>query len=196
MITPLKDCMRWLTPFGLIERHRRRFQMNRLGLAGTEEVADAVHACHYELWPTVLRKPVTPWALVDVGANEGSFLGAVQTLVPLSAVYAFEPQDECQASLRAAVSQVANGLVYQAAVGDHCGEIDLICTRNTKLSSVLRPTGDIARHYSQTDFHLEKTVTVPVMRLDDVIPADAPIGLVKIDVQGYELPVLHGAVKR
>lgn len=33
---------------------------------------------------------------------------------------------------------------------------------------------------------------VPIVRLDEVIPSDLPIGLVKIGVQGFEWPVVQG----
>jgi FkbM family methyltransferase len=36
------------------------------------------------------------------------------------------------------------------------------------------------------------TEHVPMVTLDEMVPPDLPIGLVKIDVQGFELPVVQG----
>jgi hypothetical protein len=38
-----------------------------------------------------------------------------------------------------------------------------------------------------------QVIDVPVARLDDVLPTDLPIALIKIDVEGAELDVLRGA---
>lgn len=33
---------------------------------------------------------------------------------------------------------------------------------------------------------------VPMLKLDDMVPTNLPVGLVKIDVQGFEWPVVQG----
>ena len=35
---------------------------------------------------------------------------------------------------------------------------------------------------------------VPMVRLDDIVPKNVPVGLVKIDVQGFEFPVVQGMI--
>jgi FkbM family methyltransferase len=189
----LIDTLRWLTPLGLIERHRRRFRMGRLGLPGTRGMADAVESCRFDLWPLELRQPAEPWTLVDVGANEGEFSGAVSRLVRLAGVHAFEPQPACQPILKRSLNEIRNSHLHPVAVGDVNGEIELLCTSNSKLASVLEPSRDIAVGYGHGDFDIQRRMKVPLVRLDDAIPKGTKIGLLKIDVQGYELPVLEGA---
>ncbi len=64
---------------------------------------------------------------------------------------------------------------------------------NSKMTSVLIPESTVTDRYSAGDFAVAYRIKVPLVRLDDVIPANTPIGLLKIDVQGYELAVLEGA---
>jgi FkbM family methyltransferase len=191
----LRDFLRWLTPHGLVERHRRRFRLGGLGLPARQDIEEAVAACRYDLWPATLRQPEAPWVLVDVGANEGEFFAAAAKLANLSAVHAFEPQPGCEVKLRCALAAVPGGHLHAVAVGARSGEIELFCTANSKMASVLQPDTAVAGEYAAGDFDAGRKLKVPMVRLDDVIPAGTPIGLLKIDVQGYELEVLEGARK-
>ena len=57
------------------------------------------------------------------------------------------------------------------------------------LSSLLPPSG-IQAKYADQELAVTKTVDVPVVRLDSVLDrAD----VIKLDLQGYELPALRGA---
>ncbi len=192
-MTPLKDFLRQLTPFGLLERHRRRFQLRRLGLPTTRGVAEAVAACHYDLWPRELRQAAQPWTLVDVGANRGDFTAAAARLTNLAGVHVFEPQPGCHRELQGVLAEVPNGRLHPAAVGARQGEIELLCTANSRMASVLTPDSKVSEGYPVGDFTVAHRIKVPLVRLDDVLPAGIPIGLLKIDVQGYEIPVLEGA---
>lgn len=189
----ITNTLRSLAPHALIERHRRKFQMGRLGLPGSKAIAEAVATCRFDLWPPALRQPGQPWTLLDVGANTGEFTRAVSSLIALAGVHAFEPQPSCHAELKQALAGLSNSHLHPVAVGAEAGEIELLCTANSKLASVLKPTANVADGYGGGDFNVQQHLKVPLVRLDDVIPAGTPIGLLKIDVQGYELPVLEGA---
>ena len=91
------------------------------------------------------------------------------------------------------LTTVANGRLYPAAVGARQGETELLCTANSKMASLRVPEPMVADRYPTGDFAVINRVKVPLVRLDDVIPYDVPVGLLKIDVQGAELAVLEGA---
>lgn len=191
----LLHSLRSLAPLGLVERRRRKLQMARLGLPGTFQAQEAASACRFDLWPIELRHPSKPWVLVDVGANVGDFTEAVASLVPLSGLHAFEPQPSCHKALKGVLQKIPNSHLHPAAVGGRAGEIEVLCTNNSKLASVLAPNDEVTHAYGSADFRIQEKLKVPLVRLDDVIPAGLPIGLLKIDVQGYELPVLEGAAE-
>ena len=189
----IRDFIRAITPFCLIERHRRQFQLSHLGLPATRAIADAIMECRYDLWPVELRKATKPWTLVDVGANCGEFTSAAASLATLGRVFAFEPQPQCCTELQRVLDDIPNSVLHRAAVGAASGEIELICTANSKMASVLSPESQVATGYAEGDFAVTNRVKVPLLRLDDAIPPGTNVGLMKIDVQGYELSVLEGA---
>ena len=53
------------------------------------------------------------------------------------------------------------------------------------------------KQYTAVSMGADQKVTenVPMVRLDDIIPDDVPVGCVKIDVQGHEEGVLKGMTK-
>lgn len=194
-IYSMRDLIRWLTPFGIVDVHRRKFQNQRLGLSSSKEIAVAIKTCRYKLWPSPLRNVEIPWTLIDVGANIGDFTFAASKLASLKSVYAFEPQQKCHLILEKMLNSIPNSCLYKTAVGNKNDEIELYCTKNSKLSSILTPDKSITNQYLQGDFEVINRIKVPIIRLDDVIPFGTKVGLLKIDVQGYELPVLEGAAK-
>jgi FkbM family methyltransferase len=108
------------------------------------------------------------------------------------AVVAFEPAPSCWDALRPLLENVPNGRLIRAAVGAASGEIELNCAADSRLSSVLPATAAIKELFTP-DYEVVQTIKSSLVRLDDTIAPDAPIGLLKIDVQGYELEVLRGA---
>jgi FkbM family methyltransferase len=189
----IKRLLRGVMPFEIVDRHRQRCRMRGLGLSPTPERAAAVEICRYDLWPTFLRRGSRAWNLVDVGANDGLFIAAVHSLVELQSVFAFEPLAACHAPLERALSGVRCHQLFRAAVGAIPGELELNCTRNSKMSSVLKPRSEIAKAYQVSDFQVVGRAKVPLVTLDATLPDDLPIDLLKVDVQGFEREVLAGA---
>lgn len=192
-MTHLKETLRWLAPHGVVESKHRRFRLNRLGLSASKKTDEAVKTCRYDLWPAQLKRKDHPWTLVDVGANEGDFIAAATDVAPISCVHAFEPQIQCKAALESNLANVQNHHLHCMGVGEENGELEFNVTRNSRMASFLPPVEGIEGSYTGTNFSVDSRQTVPVRRLDDILPEDIEVGLLKIDVQGYELPALRGA---
>lgn len=132
-----------------------------------------------------LRRHLGPGGvLYDVGANVGFFslLGA-RFAGPGGHVYAFEPTRDNAAAIEASVvlNGFSNVTVVEKAVGAAAGTGRLHVVSDQSWSK-LEETGGHAL--------TEETVDVEIVALDDF--DGRPPGLVKIDVEGYELPVLEG----
>lgn len=121
--------------------------------------------------------------LVDVGANVGSY-----TLLALAAgaeAVSYEPVPLAFARLRDNVNLNAAGprvTLRAAAVGDAPGEVLVTSDQDTMNHVLSAGSADVSH-----------PVKVPAVRLDDEIAPGGRFCLLKIDVEGYEAPVLAGA---
>lgn len=136
------------------------------------DIAAALYLAHYK-----------GRCIVDVGANIGLHSVAWSHLAP---VVALEPAPATFARLEANVA--ANGLQdrirrIRTAVSDTPGEADFFVTADSAFSS-LKDTKRIA---------VTDRVRVPVTTLDKLAAELSPVGLLKIDVEGFERSVIAGA---
>jgi FkbM family methyltransferase len=145
------------------------------------------HGCWEEDDRRWLEAELTPGAVaVDVGANIGYMtLAAAQAVGPGGTVIAVEPHPDNLALLHANLDR--NGVasrvrVIGAAAWDTTGVVDLAeCDENT---------GD---HRVQTLQSERSVLSVDAVRLDDVIPEDLHVAVIKLDTQATEHRVLAGA---
>lgn len=124
---------------------------------------------------------------IDIGCHEGAILDAMLRIAPRGIHYAFEPLPHLFAALAGKYSHHANVRLFEVALSDAPGKATFQhVVTNPAYSGLQR------RQYPRHD---EEIVEIPVTlaRLDDLVPADAPVRLIKIDVEGAELQVLRGA---
>ena len=122
---------------------------------------------------------------LDVGAHAGSVLREMTRVAPGGRHVAWEPLPEFAARLRKAYPGVE---VREAALSDENGESEFahVLTDPGWSGFVHRPTPASGR---------VETITVRTERLDDALPAGVEPAFIKIDVEGAEERVLHGAVE-
>jgi FkbM family methyltransferase len=137
----------------------------------------------------VLRRRLVPGAVVlDVGASFGFFtLIAARIVGPSGHVHAFEPCAEDVVALRRslAINDLSGRVtVHEAAVSDRPGYAPFVVVRERGWS-----------HLAQRGRHPEAVATreVAVEALDGLLETLPRVDLVKIDVEGSEAHVLHGA---
>lgn len=141
---------------------------------GLHEFADMAYVLH------VLR----PGQLfVDVGANAGSYT-LLAAGVKRADVIAIEPVPETFARLVANVDLNELGdrvRCFNVGVADSDGDLTFVLDGDTvnRVAVGMEPQHRVA--------------SIRVRTLDDILDGAAP-SVVKIDVEGYELPVLQGAV--
>ena len=126
----------------------------------------------------------------DVGAHTGFFsMIATRFVGPLGRVFAFEPDPDNAAGLRANIArnEFTQITVFEAAVWSSPGQVTF--ERASDASN--RTQGRIT---SSPDSQLAR-ITVPAIRLDDVVfeKRNGAPHLIKMDVEGAEWSALQGA---
>ncbi|GAA4460976.1 FkbM family methyltransferase [Novipirellula rosea] len=119
---------------------------------------------------------------LDVGAHIGSVISAVRKHDPAVRIIAVEAIPEKAARLR---RKFPNVVLHACAVAEADGEMTFfIDTQKTGYSSLIAP--------DDNESHIRE-IQVAVKRLDTLIPADAVVDVIKIDIEGAELGALRGA---
>jgi FkbM family methyltransferase len=136
----------------------------------------------------ILRSFVTPSTkFIDVGANVGYFSLVVGRRLEKGngKVIAIEPHPRMVNLIERSVqlNRLESVLqVHAIAASDRDGTVDLFY-----------PEGHVGQGSSVRKFDTAgRSIKAPARRLDDVVPADMKIDLVKIDVEGAELAVIRG----
>jgi FkbM family methyltransferase len=134
--------------------------------------------------------------LVDVGANAGQFLFSALGHYAAPRCLVVEMLPDLAARLRddPRLADRHRFVVVQAAVGDREEERTMLRSVHSEASSLLPLRREAAGLYG-IDLEQFEAGTVPVRTLDALCAEHGfgEVDLLKIDVQGYEEPVLRGA---
>lgn len=174
MKTDVKDLLQ-RTPYRISRRAR-----------GTNRFSAIEHSLQ-----SLRGRGFTPLSVIDAGANVGDFAMFVLDLFPQAVIHAIEPQPGCAHALERLCTSSGGRLVYHPVA---------LCEPGQD-SSTLLFAGDA--NSTSTGAHVVlsgeagmSTINVPCMTLDHLfanVPDHGDMGLLKLDLQGYELHALRGA---
>jgi len=175
MRNALKSCVKWAlskTPFRLIRGPLNRFQ-------AIEESLKHLKGLDY-----------APRIIVDGGAHLGDFAALADVLFPGATIHMIEPQPACQDTLAVLAAKRGFKLHPVALVSEEeAGKPVAIAAGSEPSTGVyIVPPAD----------QIPSNVLVETSTLDRIFGSTASPGdriLLKLDLQGYELAALRGAVK-
>jgi FkbM family methyltransferase len=132
--------------------------------------------------------------VLDIGANEGQYVRLLREFGYQGRIVSFEPLPGAFQTLAGRFSGDGRWRGVNAAVGERAGVAKLQVAKSTQTSSVLTATEELCSRIE--DAEADYSMEVPVVALDEiwseyVLPTE--VASLKIDVQGYEHPVLNGA---
>jgi FkbM family methyltransferase len=190
--------MRNLIPAGLLRTLEWKARFGMAGLNSTPSLRavtsralrDALVGSRVEQLPKGLRSGLP--LVVDVGANTGQWLTSLRKLLPVGRAEVFEPNPEAFRILSENLRDAPGIRLHQTALGMRTQTSTLHVTRTSSLASLLRPSGALEEQYTASHAAVVSEIQVPVTTLDAALPGDAVVDLLKVDVQGFERPVLLG----
>ena len=138
--------------------------------------------------PVFAEHAKTARGILDIGANTGLYTLLACAANPRTRVIAWEPVPYLHSKL---VTNVAhNGFVErcdlrQSALADEKGILPLYVPADTTMASLNSAHGN----------HSTTPINVTVETVDETVPEDFPLDLIKLDVETYEFQVLCGMRK-
>jgi len=127
----------------------------------------------------------------DVGANVGN---RTEIFLELGAtVVAVEPQAACARRLHKKYGRNKKVITVQQALGEAKGEARLMVSNAHTISSLSNEWINAVKTSARfAAYKWDRSVTVPVTTLDELIADYGQPAFCKIDVEGYEFQVLRG----
>src|SRR5215510_9194382 len=141
-------------------------------------------ATKYDRWTvdTMRRSLTRDSNTVDAGAHNGTLLRHAIDLAPDGQHFAFEPLPHLAAKI---AERYPTANVHACALANEVGCAIFQHVPEDEALSGLKPRANLPT----------KPMTVPVNRLDAVLPADLPIRYMKVDVEGGEYDLFRGAMR-
>lgn len=130
---------------------------------------------------------------IDLGAAAGEVSDDLLKAFPDNEFHLFEPIDESYNKCIKRFSANQNVTVHKKAVGNTNTQTVIHKSKSSQSSSLLNFSDNIETEFFKERIEVMDDEVIDVVKLDDYLKTEKPIWLIKLDVQGYEIPALEGA---
>jgi FkbM family methyltransferase len=197
VVTTFKRILRALAPAFLVQRIDAKKALSCVSRQPWLDACSvrkrlALDRSRFSILPPTFKH--SPSFVIDVGANEGQWIGALMELLPVPKVWIFEPNPEAMKICQDRIGRRPAITYFDLALGDSAGQAELHVTAASDFASILQPRAEfLEAHYGMDAAHIIVNKVVEVATLDSLVPESQSVDLLKIDVQGLERAVLSGA---
>ena len=129
----------------------------------------------------------SPRIILDIGANIGQTATRYRAMFPEAHIFSFEPDPETFKKLEAACAGDTHVSPIPFALSDRQARIPMNIMEHSVVNSFLQPIGDWAKAEKVIEV---QTTTVDLFCREHGIEQ---IDILKVDAQGAELAIFHGA---
>lgn len=134
------------------------------------------------------------FSIVDVGGANGTTPKIFSKHFPSSKIWIFEPIKENCDKIEELKKTFPKFIIIHKAAGNYIGKAVINIAERLTSSSVLDLNPEINNNFFSEALKKKGIEEIEITMLDNIIPTNESIGVLKIDVQGFELEVLKGAV--
>ncbi|HNY03357.1 MAG TPA: FkbM family methyltransferase [Bacteroidales bacterium] len=135
----------------------------------------------------IIRMTLKPGAnCIDIGCHKGDILDLMIRYAPGGRMFGFEPVPGLFHDLETKYAGIPEVKLIAVALYDQKGTTDFQFVKNAPAYSGIKQ-----RRYDGMEADIER-ISVQTDRLDDILPRDLEIRLIKIDVEGAEFRVMQG----
>ena len=193
----MKRFLKFILPGGIVDLVKNRRKLRDIGrrlspaelFKSDRLVLDAEHSGLSLFAPGHAGKLRN---IVDVGANVGQWSGMLLNCVTPEKLIIIEPLPDAFAVLQKKFGNNRRVQLHNVAIGERESVETLKITRDTTGASLLQPREEM-RAVIGSNWTITSEVEVLMTTLDRLLVDLKEVSLLKIDVQGYEKPVLAGA---
>lgn len=138
---------------------------------------------------------LTDKIILDIGAANGTTPKKFAENLS-NEIWAFEPLEQNRKFFPELVNKYSNIKFYPVALGATESKQSINITSNVTSSSLKEINQDINKGaFLDKALEVNKVEEIEIKKLDNLVGSDKRVALIKIDVQGFELEVLNGAVE-
>ena len=133
--------------------------------------------------------------ILDIGANTGQFALEARKSLPEAQIYSFEPILSCFKAMEGVFKGDKRFKAFHYALGDKEEKMTINVSSYTPSSSILSMSEKHKELFPHTKEHTKENIEVK--KLDDIarnLELKKEI-LIKVDVQGFEMKVIHGGLE-
>jgi FkbM family methyltransferase len=133
--------------------------------------------------------------VLDIGGADGVTAIKFHEEFKNSNILVFEPLKDNIEILKKNISSFNRITLYPIALGSEKKQTHINITKRITSSSILNiNTSEFKDDYMSSQLVPESIETINIDMIDNLISKDQHVSIIKLDVQGYELEVLKGAI--